>query len=146
MVVIMQDPDGQQVVARELDPFAVCLLAVNFVYGLLCTISFSDFASRALRNYPGIGGQLFSGLLVVGTITALIGMAHKSMLGLRLELAALSFLAVLGLAYITWTLFSVGKAGTGFMLYLGVLLVIPSAWRSWKIKRRTRKLRSKGQT
>lgn len=127
--------DGNVMVTREVDPFELGVLLVSLAYGLICLAAFEKFAATSIKLYPFYTGRVFVALLVVGSMAALLGVAMRSLLGLRLELAGLTLLCALGASYTLWTPFTVGARGMGLVLFLGMVITFPS----FVVARRRRK-------
>jgi hypothetical protein len=130
--------DGRLVIGREIEPFEVAVLTISLMYGLVATFRY-DLAATSVRMYPGYGGRFFLVLLALGGLVGLMGVLNRSRWGMRLEGAGLTLLSILGLAYGLWTPFSVGARGVGLLLFLGVLLFVPSAVLARRLRRYLRR-------
>lgn len=122
-------------VPRERNPFELWLMAATLLYGLVCSVAY-DLAATSIRMYPGLGGRLFLVLLVVGSAVTLTGLAMRTANGLRVELAGLTILVGLCLAYIVWAGFSVGLRGVGLVLFMGVAIAGPGIQRGIQLRRK----------
>lgn len=127
-------PDGRLLIGRAPEPFEIGALLLAFTYGVLCTIRY-DLAATSIREYPGVGGRVFVGLLALGALVALTGVMNRSLWGIRLESAGLTIIGCLGAAYALWAPFSIGLRGLGLILFLGVLLAGPSMWVVLRLRR-----------
>ena len=123
------------VIPRRIDYFEVGVFSICAAYGIMALASYSTLAATAIRMYPGWGGRLFLALLVAGGATGLISYAFKTIMGPRLELAGLTLLVLLCIAYSLWTPFSVGLRGIGLLLFMGVLIAIPGYFTCRRIRR-----------
>lgn len=123
----IQDSQGQLLaIPRELEPFEVAVLGICLLYGVLGSIFYNQTASAAIRSYPGLGGRVFVAGLAVGGVTALYGLARPTLRGMRLERAGLWLLVSLCLAFTAWSPFATTARGLGLMIYMGILVTIPS--------------------
>lgn len=127
-------PDGRLVIGREIEPFEVAVLVMSLLYGLLGTFKY-DLAATSIRMYPGYGGRIFLVLLALGALIGLMGVVNRSRWGMRLEGAGLTLLSILGLAYAIWTPFSVGARGIGLLMFLGLILFVPSLILALRLRR-----------
>lgn len=123
------------VIPRRIDYFEVGVFSICALYGIIALSSYSTLAATAIRMYPGWGGRLFLALLIAGGATGLISYAFKTIMGPRLELAGLTLLVLLCIAYSLWTPFSVGLRGIGLLLFMGVLIAIPGFFTCRRIGR-----------
>lgn len=131
-------PDGTVLIGRDPEPYEITVLILGFLYGIICTFRY-DLAATSIRTYPGIGGRVFLVLLAFSSFVGLVGLASRSMTGIRLEGSALTLQACLGLAYSMWTPFVVGTRGLGLILFLGLILTIPSTFVALRLRRYLRK-------
>jgi uncharacterized membrane protein len=125
--VAVTDERGRVFVTRQREPFELAVLGLSLAYGLVCTVDYS-VAATAIRTYPFYGGRVFLALLIIGASTALIGLVRNTVAGMRWEKAGLWLLAAVGAGYFAWAPFAIGWRGVGLMLFLGLLLALPSAW------------------
>jgi hypothetical protein len=119
------EKDSQIVIPRRVDYFEVGIFAYASLYGVVSIVNYGELAARSVRVYPGIGGVVFLALLAVGGLTGLISFAYKTITGPKLELASLTLLVVLCIAYSLWTPFSVGWQGIGLILSMALLIAGP---------------------
>lgn len=112
-------------IPRHVDYFEVGVFAICALYGTVTMIRYDQLASISLKAYPGWGGMIYLALLTTGGITGLAGHTLKSLMGLKLELAGLTLLVLLCLAYTVWTPFSAGLRGFGLLLFMGILIAVP---------------------
>lgn len=131
-------PEGRLIIGREVEPFELCVLLLSLTYGLLGMFRY-DLAATSIRMYPGYGGRAFLVLLALGALVGLAGVANRSRWGMRLEHAGLMLLSLLGFGYALWTPFSVGSRGAGLLLFLGVLLFVPSLWLALRLRKYLRR-------
>lgn len=121
------DGDGRVLaLPRERDPFMVCVLAVCFLYSILALVFYGAMASTSIRAYPPFGGRAFLTLLGAGSLTALVGLQVRTMTGMRVERAGLNLLALTCASYAVWSPFVVGPRGLSLILYMGVMIAVPS--------------------
>jgi hypothetical protein len=120
-------PEQQKpvVIPRRIDYFELGVFSFATLYGVITLVNYSSLAARSVQVYPGVGGKVFLIMLAVGGCTGLVSFAFRSLMGLKLELASLTLLVCLCLAYTLWTPFSVGVQGIGLLLSLAVLIGIP---------------------
>lgn len=123
------------VIARRVDYFEVGVFGICALYGTITLTSFQELAATSVKMYPGIGGVAFLAMLVVGGATGLISYAFKTIIGPKLELAGLTLLVLLCIAYSLWTPFSVGLRGIGLLLFMGVLIAIPGFFTCRRLSR-----------
>lgn len=113
-------------IPRHVDYFEVGVFAICALYGVITLIRYDQLAAASsLKQYPGWGGIIYLVLLTVGGLTGLAGHTLRSLMGLKLELAGLTLLVMLCLAYTLWTPLSVGWAGIGLVLFMGILVAVP---------------------
>lgn len=113
-------------IPRHIDYFEVGAFAICALYGVITLIRYDHLGTAsALKLYPWGGGIVYLGMLIIGGITGLVGHVLRSLMGLKLELAGLTLLVLLCLAYTLWTPFSVGWAGIGLVLFMGILIAVP---------------------
>lgn len=113
------------VIPRPVDYFEIGAFAICALYGVLTLPWYQQLAATSLKAYPGGGGIIFLVLLVAGGATGLISYRFKTIKGPKLELAGLTLLVVLCIAYTVWTPIAVGVRGIGLILFMGVLIAIP---------------------
>lgn len=113
------------VIPRRVDYFEVGVFGFASLYGTITFLNYSHLASRSTQLYPGVGGKAFLVMLAVGGITGLVSFAFKTIMGPKLELASLTLLVLLCIAYTLWTPFSVGIQGIGLLLSLALLIAVP---------------------
>lgn len=126
--------DGTVLIGRDREPYEITVLLLGLLYGVICTFRY-DLAATSIRTYPGIGGRVFLALLALSSLVGLLGVASRSVTGIRMEGSALTLQACLGLAYSMWTPFVVGTRGLGLILFLGLILTIPSTIVAWRLRR-----------
>lgn len=112
-------------IPRHVDYFEVGAFGVCALYGLITLVRYDQLASIALKAYPSPGGLIYVTLLTAGGVTGLAGHVLKSLTGLRLELAGLTLLVLLCVAYTLWTPFSAGWRGVGLLMFMGILIAVP---------------------
>jgi hypothetical protein len=123
-------------IPRHIDYFEVGAFAICTLYGVITLIRYDQLSMASpLKQYPGWGGIIYLALLTVGGATGLAGHALRSLIGLKLELAGLTLLVLLCLAYTLWTPFSVGWAGTGLLLFMGMLVTVPGFFARRRLSR-----------
>jgi hypothetical protein len=111
---------------RERDPFMVCVLAVCVLYASIALVFYDQLAATSIRMYPYFGGRVFLVLLGLGSLTASIGVHLRSVTGMRAERAGLNLLAVVCATYALWTPFAIGSRGLPLILFMGVMIAVPS--------------------
>lgn len=119
------DKKKTMVIPRPVDYFEVGVFGVCALYGVITLVRYQDLAATSVKMYPGYGGIVFLALLVAGGATGLVSFTIKTIMGPKLELAGLTLLVVLCIAYSLWTPFSVGTRGIGLLLFMGILIAIP---------------------
>lgn len=121
-------PEGRVIaLPRERSPFQVCVLAVGLLYAIVTTIWYGSLAATSVKMFPAPGGRIFLVLLGLGCGSTLVGLWQRGIQGLQVERAGLWLLVCLCLSYTLWTPFAVGVRGIGLMLWMGILLALPSA-------------------
>lgn len=138
----MPQPVRTVVIPRPVDYFEVGAFTVCAIYGIVTLIRYQDLAAASVKIYPGVGGLVFLALLVVGGATGLISYVIKTIMGPKLELAGLTLLVILCLAYSLWTPFSVGARGIGLLLFMGILIGIPGFFTRRRLIRYIKELES----
>lgn len=127
------------VIVRPVDYFEIGVFIYALLWGVVSIVRY-DVAASALRMYPGHGGFLFLCLLILGGVIGLYSWTLKTITGPRLERAALTFLALLCLAYVVWTPFSVGVRGITLLLAMAILIAGPGAFKARRLSREIRKM------
>lgn len=127
------------VIVRPVDYFEIGVFLYAFAWGVVSLVRY-DVAAMALRAYPGQGGRIFLALLILGGGIGLYSWTVKSITGPRLEQAALTFLALLCLAYVVWTPFSVGVRGMTFLLAMAILIAGPGALKARRLTKDIRQM------
>ncbi len=136
----IQDSHGRLLaIPREPEPSEVAVLGICLLYGVIGSVWYEQVASAAVRSYPGIGGRTFVAGLAVGGVTALYGLAQPTLRGMRLERAGLWLLVSLCLAFTAWSPFATTARGIGLMIYMGILVTVPSFFVA---RRRGRQIRA----
>lgn len=111
---------------RTVEPFRIAVYLFAVLWGSLTILNFGQSANSAIRQYPGMGGWIFLVLLTIGGATSLLSYLMKTVVGLKVEVAGLTLLILLCLAYTVWTPFSVGfLRGLGLQLSMLILIAIP---------------------
>lgn len=113
------------VIPRPVDYFELGVFVFCVLYGAISLAQYSQVAATSVKLYPGWGGVAFLALLVAGGATGLVSYLFKTIKGPRLELAGLTLLVLLCIAYALWTPFSVGLRGIGLMLSMTTLIAVP---------------------
>jgi hypothetical protein len=122
----MQDNHGGPLaVPREVEPFQVATLFLSLFYGVVASAWYEQVASTSIKLYPGPGGRIFLAGLVLGSLTALLGIRNKTLRGIRVERSGLLLLALWGSLYAVWTPFAIGWRGLGLILWMGLLISVP---------------------
>lgn len=113
------------IVPRYIEYFEAGVFSMCTIYGLVTLVNYGQLAPTAAKLYPGPGGVIFLALLFIGGLTGLSSYAMKTIMGLKVELASLTLLVTLCVAYSLWTPFSAGTRGVGLLLWMGILIAIP---------------------
>jgi len=130
------------VISRPVDYFEVGAFGICAFYGVIALSKYQELAATSIKMYPGAGGVIFLFLLIVGGATGLVSFAFKTITGPRVELAGLTLLVILCLAYSVWTPFSVGVRGIGLLLFMGILIGIPGIFTRRRLIRYINRLES----
>jgi hypothetical protein len=129
-------PNSELTVIRVIDYFEVGSFAICTLYGLIALVRYDQVAAASVKMYPGAGGVIFLAMLTLGGATGLFSYGFHTITGLKLELAGLTLLIPLCIAYAVWTPFSVGiPRGLGLILFMGVLIGIPGFFTRRRLKR-----------
>lgn len=112
-------------VVREPEPFEVMVAWTAMLYGVVCSLDYS-LAATAIRTYPFFGGRVFLAGMALAALTILVGVMRRSEVGMKIERAGLLLLSTLACGYLLWAPFAVGKRGIGLMLFLGLVMAVPS--------------------
>ncbi len=132
----MSEDHGRKLaVVRTIDHFEVGAFALCALYGTIALVRYNDVAATSVKMYPGLGGMIFLALLAIGGGTGLFSFTLRTIRGLQLELASLTLLVPLCLAYVVWTPFSVGLRGLGLVLFMGVLIGLPGFFTRRRLKK-----------
>lgn len=130
-----EDHGGKLAVVRTIDYFEVGAFALCALYGVIALTRYDEVAATSVKMYPGKGGAIFLALLAIGGGTGLFSFTMRTIRGLKLELAGLTLLVPLCLAYVVWTPFSVGWRGLGLVLFMGTLIGIPGFFTRRRLKK-----------
>lgn len=133
-------PSDRVVIPRRVDYFEVGVFGVCCLYGAITMARYQDLAATSVKMYPGVGGMVFLVMLAVGGLTGLISFGFKTIMGPKLELASLTLLVLLCIAYSLWTPFSVGMRGIGLLLFMGILIAVPGYFTSRRLSEYIRNL------